>query len=471
MRAAMMMSASSLLLVASTFLLGEIGRAQGLFLSKSPQEKKKGQTVQKKIAFLRHSAAVSSRKPLDAGVFETHGSDAELMVNPWQGDNQKYEFRFADDMNPVAPMDRIASTAGVNSLTGGFKDAQYVPPYLYPDPFPGHKHMAAGHDKTFWAGNYWAPKDIRNMSGIAAPEDKLPPKHYPVQAPADEVRLIPPQAKEDRIPTRFARYIDQVADRAEACQSPECMSPCKGGDTVQATLGNIHIENANLVGQMEGNTQGAIIEYADELGSEDCVSQGCTVMNPCMSAEKSLCTGFTVENSRDPGPEPILRQKSVCPKGYKPCKSFRMTVATAALMKDGKECSFDAAAGEPEAADAGGGAGASEEANAGGGGDGGGDAAAGGGGDDGGAPAGTTAGAAVGGAFGNAIGQAAANNAQPAPAGTAGSAVGAAFGGALGAAGQPGNAAEPRVDETPSAAQEAGAALGSGLADAMMGGP
>jgi hypothetical protein len=68
------------------------------------------------------------------GNFESGGDEA-VEQSIWRGDSSANNFRFMDDLEPVAPMDKVGGKV-VGSATGGFRDALYIPPYLYPDAFP-----------------------------------------------------------------------------------------------------------------------------------------------------------------------------------------------------------------------------------------------------------------------------------------------------------------------------------------------
>lgn len=66
-------------------------------------------------------------------------------------------------------------------------------------------------------------------------------EHYPLQATADRIPHFPASGMEDRIPSQFARYIDQVQDRSLICDgdgvSDECTTKCAPGDAVVMDIG------------------------------------------------------------------------------------------------------------------------------------------------------------------------------------------------------------------------------------------
>merc|ERR1719240_1138929 len=78
---------------------------------------------------------------------------------------------------------------------GGYRYERAVPV------FNSSKYILEPADATYGAGNYWQPTP---KGGIVAPAERLPIKGYPLQASADELRLLPAASIEDRIDTRFA---------------------------------------------------------------------------------------------------------------------------------------------------------------------------------------------------------------------------------------------------------------------------
>merc|ERR1740121_1319368 len=126
--------------------------------------------------------------------------------------------------------------------------------------------------------------------GIVAPADRMPPRHYPNQAPSDAVWPVPAVARKDRLGQKYARYIDQVEYRERECDtvSEDCTVPCSAGDEVEATFGNTRVK-AKVVTAFVGNTVSIEIPMADSgsmmsMGSVECeATAGCTVFRPCLS--------------------------------------------------------------------------------------------------------------------------------------------------------------------------------------------
>ncbi|CAJ1454272.1 unnamed protein product [Effrenium voratum] len=277
-----------------------------------------------------------------------------------------------DDLEPVAPLDRLSETqavgpAGVASPTGGSRrPALYVPPYLYPDAFPrsasdqckceapkqeelseedhrwaaevakqlnlplaqvmepnsvkGIAHCdcgsapAAGQvfryvkatagnssgftlksaDFTFPLGSFWEPEVIH--AGLIAPGDRLPKEDLPPQAPYDEVSLgEDAYAKEDRIPTKFARYFDQLEKR-EGCEG-DCRSPCRAGDEVQFQLGNV-LRPASILATSAGDA--AEIQFTTGLEGGACPAEaGCSLWRVCAPVDTTRqCVAQNSEERR-----------------------------------------------------------------------------------------------------------------------------------------------------------------------------
>jgi len=228
-----------------------------------------------------HNYGVRSGPPQeDMGSYGDDGSehDATMPRNMFTSDTMAYNFPFLDNMMPVAPMDSVKHGDGAYGM-----DAKYVSEYLNPDGFPGvvgkgcmckapdgptekiecHCGKESDNDHYTWlkdtpvtgtknytltpadisyrAGNYWEP-NVRG--GIASPADSLPAGSYPNQAAGDRIWPLPASAAGDRIGIKYARYLDQVHDRAQECDtvSKRCTVPCKPGDAVTGVLGNTHVD-------------------------------------------------------------------------------------------------------------------------------------------------------------------------------------------------------------------------------------
>ncbi|CAK0883337.1 unnamed protein product [Prorocentrum cordatum] len=90
------------------------------------------------------AARADGREPGDKFDFEYRESGTNLRTsatfaaNLWRGASRAYDFRHMDDLEPVAPMDRLAPDGSdeVVDVPGAHRHALYVPPYMNPDSFP-----------------------------------------------------------------------------------------------------------------------------------------------------------------------------------------------------------------------------------------------------------------------------------------------------------------------------------------------
>lgn len=194
----------------------------------------------------------SSRGPFD--------SDHPRMINPW-GANKP--FRFLDDMFPVAPEDSVGE--GAVGVGGTADDALVVPPYAVADPFPqgsrlfgevrvpGEDPVVVPRDPSYGSGDYFPPKEVAGAGGIVAPASKMPEDSYPLLAPGDDFSPMPALGPEDSLPRKYARYFDQVEDKARGCDTHngyvtnDCTVACGVNETVQAVFGN-ELRNVTLGG-------------------------------------------------------------------------------------------------------------------------------------------------------------------------------------------------------------------------------
>jgi len=314
-----------------------------------------------------------------AGSFHGPG-DSLVNRNIWKGDGMAYDYEVLDDLQPVAPMDRIQTAIGPSTLEGNFKDALFVPPYIYPDQFPhlGGKacDCPVSKDKTVpvtcecvaspgpaydevnqWSravplpggggfrllpadltysgggGDYFSP-EIRR--GIVAPADRMPPGRYPNQAPLDVVWPVPAVARKDRLGQKYARYIDQVEFRARECDtvSAECTVPCSAGDEVEATFGNTRVK-AKVVTAFVGNTMSIEIPLSDSasMGSVECeVTAGCTIFRPCFALDGQPCVEKEAQETYDAGGD--LERTARCPFGTAICRSLQQVVSATYLTRE-----------------------------------------------------------------------------------------------------------------------------------------
>jgi hypothetical protein len=336
------------------------------------------------------------------------------------------DFRFLDDLDPVAPMDRISTVAteGIGQLVGTghilsqpSKAAQYVQPFLFPDAFPSvhgpncncqtppvvvpsdadkqwaataakqigipvtlpnapgargrtictcdGKEAASSHwtitgptnmgqnfslvpaDATYGQGNYWHP----NLAGgLAAPMDRLPPWQYPVQAPSDHIKPVPSIATEDYISRRYARYVDQLEKRKEACDkvSKRCTVPCGPGDLVVLNVGNTQLLATVASADPAGGA--FVVRFTPfgafgVAGAKSCPLQNeCTAFRMCYgrpirlgkASETAVCAHQKVSTSHNW--KGLLERKWACPPGTTMCSTIEQMVTGDVLSFNGKAC-------------------------------------------------------------------------------------------------------------------------------------
>jgi len=307
------------------------------------------------------------------------GGDQTLKGNPFE-DGMAGRFTMLDNLEPTAPMDRLHAALGEDSEPGHFMDPVYVPEYLNPDGFPTvagkgcmcsmpndkNKKIACSCGKkddkdhytwlkespvlgtsnftlqpadiTYPSGNYWGPK---TRDGLVAPMDTLPTDRYPLQAKSEKIWPLPASAQEDRIPVRYARYMDQVQDRTLECDtvSKRCVVECKPGDEVVATIGNT-VFNAKVVKTFEGNA--AQIQFTPSLAegkdaaTEECpMAAACSAFRYCKGSDQH-CTHVKDQDSRNWAGR--LIRKHTCPEGTKACKVVNQVVMATMLKKGDKAC-------------------------------------------------------------------------------------------------------------------------------------
>lgn len=208
------------------------------------------------------------------------------------------------------------------------------------EPIPNTRNFTLeAADITYPAGNYWAP---HVKDGLAAPEDKLPLEHYPLQAPSDRIVVVPGVSREDRVAFKYARYMDQVEERSHDCDgdgvSDRCVTDCRPGDAVEALLGSTSLPS-RIVSTHVGLS--AVIEYVPvpahrAASTVDCPLQaGCTAFRVCRKLG-SWCVQQEAEHPRDFLGN--LHLHMVCPRDTQVCRSVQQLVAGKLLRKDGKAC-------------------------------------------------------------------------------------------------------------------------------------
>jgi len=208
------------------------------------------------------------------------------------------------------------------------------------EPIPGtHNFTISPADLTYPAGNYWAPE---LKDGLIAPEDRLPLKDYPVQARADRITQLPAVAQEDRLDSKFVRYMDQVAAKALECEgdgvSERCVTDCRPGDRVVAQLGSTLLD-AMIVSSHVGGS--AIIQYTPAPAREakstvPCpIEAGCSPFRICRRLN-SWCIEREAKHPRDfLGNMDLVLQ---CPAGTAVCSAIQQLVGGKSLKKGGKTC-------------------------------------------------------------------------------------------------------------------------------------
>ncbi|CAJ1405742.1 unnamed protein product [Effrenium voratum] len=127
-------------------------------------------------------------------------------------------------------------------------------------------------------------------------------------APYDEVSLgEDAYAKEDRIPTKFARYFDQLEKR-EGCEG-DCRSPCRAGDEVQFQLGNV-LRPASILATSAGDA--AEIQFTTGLEGGACPAEaGCSLWRVCAPVDTTRqCVAQNSEDGEamDSDESPVARR-------------------------------------------------------------------------------------------------------------------------------------------------------------------
>jgi len=313
----------------------------------------------------------------------------------WTSGSMALNFPFLDNLQPVAPMDRVHNGDGVAGM-----DPAYISKHINPDAFPTvtgkgcmckratasdekiecdcGKHSATDHytwlkdtpvpgtnnytltpaDITYREGDYWHPQ---HKGGIVSPADRLPADSYPNQAALDKIWPIPASAAGDRIGIKYARYMDQVQDAIEECDSisKKCTVPCKPGDTVVVTMGNTAF-SANIIKAFVGNAveiefipfgapspsgpstapapAAAPFPVLSYVPMTDCPLQAsCTAFRFCKAPYSSTqCVGMKdIQSHNWAG---TLTTKHECPAGTQVCKTVKQVIMGTMLKKNGKAC-------------------------------------------------------------------------------------------------------------------------------------
>jgi len=383
----------------------------------------------RRINLLRRAAPTVQRgdwsTPREGRDLEPYDSEV-IKYSLWRGKGMDGDFRFLDDLEPVAPMDRISTVAteGIGQLIGTghifsqpSKSAQYVQPFLFPDAFPAvhgpvcncqtppvmvptdadrewaaaaakqigmpvtlpnspgvrgrtictcdGKNAGASHwtrtgptnmgknfslvpaDATYGQGNYWVPS---LADGLASPMDRLPPWHYPVQAHADHIEQVPSIATEDYISRKYARYVDQLEGRKEACDkvSKRCTVPCGPDDIVVLNLGNTQVL-ATIV-SADPASGAFTVRFTPTAAQGVADAKSCPLKNECTAfqmchghpvslgkaSKTAVCVHQKVSTSHNW--KGLLERRWACPPGTTMCSTVEQTVTGDALSLSGKAC-------------------------------------------------------------------------------------------------------------------------------------
>mmetsp|Transcript_115170 Transcript_115170/g.229398 ORF Transcript_115170/g.229398 Transcript_115170/m.229398 type:complete len:446 (-) Transcript_115170:142-1479(-) len=380
----------------------------------------------RRTSLLRRAAPGDWTTPREGRDLEPYDHEV-IRYSLWKGKGMDGDFRFLDDVEPVAPMDQISTvpTEGIGQLIGTghifsqpSKAAQYVQPYLFPDAFPAvhgpacncqtppvevptdadkqwaatvrkqigrpvtlpnapgargrtictcegkkdvssHWWTRAGPtnkgqnfslmpaDATYGQGNYWAPS---LAGGLAAPFDRLPPWQYPLQADADHIANVPSTATEDYISRRYARYMDQLEARKEACDkvSKRCTVPCGPDDEVSLNLGNTQVLATVVSADPAGGA--FVVRFAPTAARGVADAKSCPLMNECTAfrmchghpiklgraSETAVCVDQTASTSHNW--KGLLKRKWACPPGTTMCSTVEQMVTGDALSLSGKAC-------------------------------------------------------------------------------------------------------------------------------------
>lgn len=365
-----------------------------------------------------HSEADAGRERVRGGIAErvrsAHGRSSQLPNTPnyepgggmldtnmWSGGTYAHAFRVLDDLEPVAPMDKVADATGeIEELPGSAPNnpGLYVPPYYKPDAFPvvhgpickctpaaagsnrapactcrypNHiegsgktenspatyqwtkidpvpgtsDYIVRPADPTYPNGDLFLPDLEPGHEGIVAPLDKMPLKHYPAQAPRDRIRPIPATAREDTIrPTRFVKYIDQVDAKSRECDklSKACTTPCSPGDQVMVRLGNSEF-SASITRAFVGNAVAVVFATAVPPSiTAASLTKDCNLNDGC-SAFRPCYKGLkdSCEEMRDVKTHNFagtLVSTRSCPRSTTLCRSVEQVVGATFLRKGGTTC-------------------------------------------------------------------------------------------------------------------------------------
>jgi len=298
---------------------------------------------------------------------------------------------FLDNLEPIAPMDRLHAALGIDPEPGP-GNAMFIPEYLNPEVFPSGKagkgcnctmptaknktiqcsceksieYIPRGvftkqndytwlketpilgtenftltpADVTYPGGDYWGPK---TNSHLVAPADVLPADAYPNQAFRSfrhSHPQLPASARKDALPVKYSRFLDQIQDRSLECDtiSKRCTVPCKPGDDVQATIGNLLVQ-AKIVKAFVGNA--VQVKFTPQLAvgakeTAECPLQvGCTAFRFCKTPDSHCIREIDIKTFNWGG---FLHKKYQCPPGSKVCKEVNQVIMATQARKGEKSC-------------------------------------------------------------------------------------------------------------------------------------
>eukprot|EP00403_Amphidinium_massartii_P019776 CAMPEP_0178432020 /NCGR_PEP_ID=MMETSP0689_2-20121128/32162_1 /TAXON_ID=160604 /ORGANISM="Amphidinium massartii, Strain CS-259" /LENGTH=323 /DNA_ID=CAMNT_0020053979 /DNA_START=98 /DNA_END=1066 /DNA_ORIENTATION=+ len=175
----------------------------------------------------------------DVPSYEVDGPN-RLDGNFWTSSSMSLDLRKIDDLEPVAPMDTLVHSVPApespyrwekHTLAEG-DEAANTP--VHKSGLDPAKMTASLPSNMARSQHYWIPKI---QDGPVAPLDHMPHNAYPSEAVGDRITVA---AREDRVAAPFARYFDQLEQRALICDtvSDDCVVPCRAGDQVTMQVGN-----------------------------------------------------------------------------------------------------------------------------------------------------------------------------------------------------------------------------------------
>jgi len=316
-------------------------------------------------------------------------------------------FRMLDDLNPTAPFDQTGNPIEPSSVAGGWDAAQVFPAYTEPEVFPndnlddesagndgntayfykkpvGVKYSQAGHtvsdykvlpaDATWPNGQVFYPKNVdqgrkdegdtrtgKHVSGasptvIVPPAERISWDELPIEANLDKLPKSSYMAsgvqREDTLPKRYAKYMDQLADQKQSCENDTRQEHCVnkncplGQPYATVILGNTRLEDAEIQSRVDDDVFLVKVKLpnVDEEPSSDldCSDLGCTVHQSCYRKkgvgpyESAGCSAIRMVNVFDEYMD--LGYKTRCPNYHNACRTVLQQVAKGSVTFEGKVC-------------------------------------------------------------------------------------------------------------------------------------